>query len=335
MFVRYDGSVAVTCTGVGIPADELSSERLEERLGLPRGWIQTRTGIASRRIADAEEATSDLAMKAAMDALASGGLTPGQIGLVLLATSTPDHPVPPTAPLVAHRMGCRHAAAFDLAAACSGFIYALATAAQYIQTGACRHALVIGANVMSRRLDWDNPETCALFGDGAGAVVLSAAAADSIKPRLQAAVMHSDGSGYGLLQVPGGGSRLPLDARLLTQKADRIKMKGPLLFRRAVRLMATALEELFARTGLEPKDCDWLLPHQANMRIIEAIARHFAFPLEKVITNIHRYGNTSSASIPIALHEAARSGLILPGQRLALVAFGSGLVSGAALLEWH
>ncbi len=328
-------SIFISGTGIHLPQQTVASSALEEKLGLPSGWAVSRSGVRERRIAAPEEATSDLAIEAAKEAINTAGLEPGDIGLLILATSTPDHPIPPTAPLVAHMVGCKRAAAFDLAAACSGFIYGLSTAEQYLLSGTYRHVLVVGANVMSRRLDWDDPQTCILFGDGAGATVLSTNPDRNLAgPRLLSTSMTSDGEGYTLLMAPAGGSRQPLTEELIACKSDKIKMKGPLLFRRAVRLMAKSLMEILERNGLGVSDLDWILPHQANHRIVSALGEELSVPADRFILNLERYGNTSAASIPIALHEFLSSSPIKPGQRMALVSFGSGLTAAAALLQW-
>jgi 3-oxoacyl-[acyl-carrier-protein] synthase-3 len=253
--------------------------------------------------------------------------------MVLLATSTPDHPLPPTAPSVAWRLGCRPGVpALDLAAACSGFVYALSVGEKFVRSGEARHLLLIGANVMSRRVDWEDPDTASLFADGAGAVVLS----PSLDPRrgVLSTVLASWGEGASLLWVPSGGSRTPLTAEGLERKEDRIRMAGPALARRAVRMMEEVLGELLRREGMRLEEVDWLLPHQANRRILDSLARRLGFPRERMIVNVGEVGNTSAASIPIALDQARSAGRIREGEVMALLAFGGGLTAGAALLRW-
>lgn len=334
----------IAATGMYVPEATLTSAELEVSLGLSPGWIAARTGVAARRLAAPHEATSDLAIAAGRRALEASGAAPATVDLLILATSTPDHPLPPTAPLVAHGLGLTAAGAFDLAAACSGFLYGLGTARAYIGAGLARRVLLIGANVMSRRLNWRDRDTAVLFGDGAGAVLLEAAPAETEvtpaasaqpgRPRLLATTLGADGSGYPLLQVPGGGSRAPLSHADLDAAADRMRMKGTLLFRHAIRQMGKTLSDCLAAVGLEPAAIDHLIPHQANRRILEAVARELGLPAERILSNIDRYGNTSAASIPILLHEAATGGTLRPGELVALTAFGGGLTSAAALLRW-
>lgn len=342
----------IAATGMYVPERILASAELEADLGLPPGWIVKRCGVAERRLAAPEEATSDLAAAAARQALTAASLPPDDLDALILCTSTPDHPLPPTAPLVLARLGCRRAFGFDLAAACSGFIYGLSVAEQYVRTGRYRHVLVVGANVMSRRVDWRDRDTCILFGDGAGAVLVQAGnggrsgersgsgqARGSAQPGSAGrGIIHTrlktDGSAYELLMVPGGGSREPLSPEGLQFGRDRMRMKGSLLYRHAVRAMAGALEEALAASGLDMAGIDRLIPHQANRRLIDALIETLDLPPGRAVVNIDRYGNTSAASIPMALHEAAAAGLIRRGDLVALVAFGGGLTSGAALLRW-
>lgn len=341
----------VSATGMHVPRTVLPSAELEDRLGLERGWIAARSGVRERRLAAPDEATSDLAVPAARRTLAAAGLPPEDLDLLVLCTSTPDHVMPPSAPLVLSRLGARRAAGFDLAAACSGFVYGLAVADAMIRAGRARHALVVGANVMSRRVDWDDRDTAVLFGDGAGAVLLAAAdappapggapgAADpppggAPAPRgLLSVRLAADGDGADLFLVPGGGSREPLTPEGLAARRDRMVMRGTPLARRAVRAMAALLAEACADAGIPLASLDWLVPHQANLRLIQALARSVGFPLGRVVVNVDRYGNTSAASIPIALHEAAADGRLRPGQTVGLAAFGGGLTAAAALLRW-
>jgi len=327
------GRAWLSGTGSYLPPSVVFSEELERNLGLPPGWIAERTGISSRHLASSEEATSDLAFEAGRRALENAGLSPREVDMVLLATSTPDHPLPPTAPYLAWRLGCRPGVpALDLAAACSGFVYALSVGEKFVRSGEARHLLLIGANVMSRRVDWSDPDTASLFADGAGAVVLS----PSPDPRrgVLSSLLASWGEGASLLWVPSGGSRTPLTAEGLKRKEDRIRMTGPALARRAVRMMEEVLGELLRREGMKLRDVDWLLPHQANGRILESLARRLGFPRERMIVNVGEVGNTSAASIPIALDQARSAGRIREGEVMALLAFGGGLTAGAALLRW-
>lgn len=341
------GAAVVAATGMYVPRRVLASAELEQRLALDAGWIVARCGVAERRLAAPEEATSDLAAAAARSALEAAGMAADDLDLLVLCTSTPDHPMPPTAPLVLARLGARRAAGFDLAAACSGFLYGLTVADALIRAGRAGRVLVVGANVMSRRVDWDDRETAVLFGDGAGALLLvpaepapatsaapGTAAAPSGPRGLLATRLYADGSAAGLFLVPGGGSREPLTPEGLAARRDRMVMKGAPLARRAVRTMARLLREALAEQGLAAADLDWLVPHQANLRLIQALARELSFPMERVVVNVDRYGNTSAATIPIALHEAAADGRLRPGHLVGLVAFGGGLTAAAALLRW-
>ncbi len=344
--------LAPFATGAYLPEAVLESAELEARLGLPPGWIRQRTGVRRRHLAAPGEATSDLAAAAARQAMAAAALPPEELDLLVLCTSTPDHPMPPSAPLVLARLGARRAAGFDLAAACSGFVYGLYVADAVLRAGRARHVLLVGANVMSRRVDWDDPDTAALFGDGAGALLLSvtgdapdgsaarhpqpAAEAEATESGrgLLAARLAADGEAAGLFLVPAGGSREPLTPDGLAARRDRMVMRGGPLARRAVRAMAELLHLAVADAGLAVADLDWLVPHQANLRLLETVARQLGFPLEKVVANVDRCGNTSAASIPLALHEAARDGRLRPGQLVGLVAFGGGLTAAAAVLRW-
>lgn len=323
----------VAGTGMAVPSKVLTSAELERGLGLPAGWIERRSGIRERRLAAPDEAASDLAAAAGERALAAAGLAPAELDMLILATSTPDHPLPPTAPRVLHRLGAVRAAGCDLAAACSGFIYGLAMADALIRSGIRRNVLLVGANVMSRRVDWTDPQTCVLFGDGAGALLLTAQGPGSQRGLL-AVSLRADGSGHDLLMVPAGGSREPLDERGLALRRDRLRMDGSRLYRSAVRAMVGALHETLETARCRAAEIDWFVPHQANARMVAAVAREAGIPAERVLSNIDRYGNTSAASIPIMLDEAVRAGALRAGQLVALAAFGGGLTAGAAVLRW-
>ncbi len=349
----------VASTGMYVPARVLTSAELEERLGVSPGWIAARCGVRERRLASPAEATSDLAAAAARAALEGAGMAAEDLDLLIVCTSTPDYPMPPTAPLVLARLGARRAGGFDLAAACSGFVYGLGVADALVRAGRARSVLLVGANVMSRRVNWQDRDTAILFGDGAGALLLLAdatperpapspwGAARPAPPAppppgpvpaeargLLTVRLLADGTAAELFLVPAGGSREPLTPVALAAGRDRMNMRGGPLARRAVRTMARLLLEALADRGLGPDDLDWLVPHQANLRIIHALARELGFPMEKVVVNVDRYGNTSAASIPIALHEAASDGRLRRGQLVGLVAFGGGLTAAAALLRW-
>ena len=309
-------------------------------------WISSRTGIERRRVVEADEATSDMATKAAAQAMAVAGLHAGDIDLVVVATCTPDHVMPATASIVQDRLGMLNAGAMDLNAACSGFVYALATSAAQIESGRARHVLVIGADELSIYLDWKDRSTCVLFGDGAGAVVLSRAP----EPGIMSSTMGSDGSGAGLLTIKGasrvrasrngapGGSANGRDeaANGAAAAADEnyLTMNGTQIFRWATQIMPRAAEQVMASSGLKAEDISLFIPHQANERIMKATAKRLGLPPEKVFSNVREYGNTSAASIPIALCEALNTGRVNGGDYLVLSSFGAGLSWAALALRW-
>lgn len=326
--------VPVGIVGVGtcLPERVVSNKELETMVETTDEWIVDRTGIRERRIAKNEEATSDLAVEAARRALESAGVEPHEVDLIIVATATPDHVFPATASLVQDRLGCPKAGAFDLSAACTGFMYALVSGAAFISSGTFKTVLVIGAETMSKLLNWKDRSTCILFGDGAGAVVLREV------PRgygLLASYLGSDGSGGPLLQVPAGGSRMPNCHQTLDASLQCLHMNGREVYRFAVRIMGEAALEVVKRAGLERKDIDLFIPHQANIRIIEAAAKRLGLPMDKVLVNVDRYGNTSSASVPIALDEAIRSGRLISGNNVVMVGFGAGLSWGAVTFKWQ
>ena len=308
-------------------------------------WISSRTGIQRRHVVDIDEATSDMATRAAQGAMAVSGLHAGDIDLIIVATCTPDHVMPATASIVQERMGLLNAGAMDLNAACSGFVYALASGAAQIESGRARNVLVIGADELSIYLDWKDRSTCVLFGDGAGAVVLR----QSKEPGIMSSTMGSDGSGAGLLTIAGGGSRLRTNAngayatsetnghengRRTASDANYLRMNGPQIFRWATQIMPRAAEQVMAASGLKPEHISLFIPHQANRRIMEASARRLGLPPEKVFSNVREYGNTSAASIPIALSEAIKAGRVKVDDYLVLSSFGAGLSWAALALRW-
>ncbi len=295
-------------------------------------WIESRTGIEQRRLVGKNEATSDMAVKASLQALHTAGAHPGDIDLIIVATCTPDHVMPSTASLLQTRLGATHAGAMDLNAACSGFVYALATAAGQIESGRAKQVLVVGADELSIHLDWKDRNTCVLFGDGAGAVLVQA----STEPGILSSTMGSDGSGADLLIIPAGGSRLRTNHNGKSNgNGDHyLKMNGPQIFRWATQMMARTSEEVMLASGLKPEQVDLFIPHQANLRIIEATARRIGVPSNKVFANVGRYGNTSAASIPIALCEAIAAGKVKRGDNIVLSSFGAGLSWAALALRW-
>ncbi len=303
-------------TGSYLPERVLSNDEISQRVDTSDEWIVARTGIRSRHIAAADEGVVDMATVAARRALEAAGLGADALDLIVVATTTPDQIFPSTACLLQSRLGNRGAAAFDVQAVCTGFIYALATADRFIRSGGARHALVVGVEKMSRIVDWDDRSTCILFGDGAGAVVLSA----SDTPGILSTHLHADGRYADLLQVP--------------VDADYLTMQGNAVFRMAVRTLEEIVQETLVANDLEGSDIDWLVPHQANIRIIQATADKLGLPMERVVTTVAHHGNVSAASVPLALDDAARRHCFRPGQRLLLEAFGGGFTWGSALLRW-
>ncbi|WP_447973448.1 beta-ketoacyl-ACP synthase III [Nitrospira sp. Kam-Ns4a] len=320
----------ITGTGSYLPERVLTNADLERMVATSDEWIVERTGIRERRIAAPGEASSDLGLKAAHRALEAAGVSAAELDLILVATCTGDHPLPSTACLIQHRLGALRAAACDIAAACSGFVYALSVADAYVKTG-LRHVLVIGTEVMSAITDWTDRSTCVLFGDGAGAAVVSASPGEG---GILSTHLHADGSLWDMICVPGGGSRLPVAEKVLADGLQYIKMKGNETFKVAVKTLEEVAREALAAHGLAVEDVDLYVPHQANVRIIKAVAARLGLPLEKVVLNMDRYGNTSAASIPIALDEAVRDGRVRDGSLVLLGAFGSGLTWASAIIRW-
>jgi 3-oxoacyl-[acyl-carrier-protein] synthase-3 len=322
----------ILAVGHTLPERHVTSAELEERLGLEAGWIERRTGIRERRYAAPNEATSDLAVRAATEALRRAGPLPAPVGMLLLATSTPDHLLPPTAPLVAHRLGLASCGAIDLAGACTGFLTALALGHSHCSSRRCS-VLVIGANVLSRRTNPNDPATSALFGDGAGAMVL-APAPDSPDAVLS---LHLDSRGefYDQIVIPAGGSREPVTAEALATGAHYMRMlRSPDLYREAVRAMVRSGSAALDRAGLTAASVNWWVPHQANTRIIRDAGERLGIPPERTISVVETVGNTSAASIPLALSLASLDGRIRAGQLLLLTAVGAGMTEGAAVVRW-
>lgn len=324
-------NTGIAGVGAYVPDRVVTNAELEKIVDTSNEWIVSRSGIRERRIAPPEMATSDFAEIAARQAIAGAGITAEEIDLVIVATNTPDMVFPATACLVQDRIGAKKAGAFDLAAGCSGFMYALIAGSQFVATGACRNVLVIGAENLSKILNWKDRKTCVLFGDGAGAVVLNQAAPGS---GILSQKLWADGSGGQSLKLPAGGSRLPASHETVDKNLHYIHMRGRDIFRFAVRATGKAAAEVLAAAGLKVSDVDHFIPHQANVRIIEAAAKRLKLPREKVLVNVDRYGNTSTASMPIALAEAVREGRIKKGDCILMVGFGAGLTWAAAVLKW-
>lgn len=324
-------SAIITGTGMSVPERVVTNHDLEKLVDTSDEWIVTRTGIRERRIASPQEVVSQFAAEAARRAMDMAGLAPGDVDLIVCATVTPDMPIPATACLLQHQLGCRSAAAFDMSAGCSGFIYAQSVAKQFILTGRYRNVLVIGAELLSKFLDWSDRTTCVIFADGAGAVVLSAGEA----PRgVLASAMHTDGSMSDYIELEGGGCKLPPTAETVRAGRHFIRMRGNETFKIAVRQIEEVSREVLASAGLTTADVDWFIPHQANRRIIDAVGARLEIPAERCFVNIDRYGNTSAASIPIALDEAVRAGKIAEGDVILMAAFGAGLTWAASVVRW-
>lgn len=321
----------ITGWGMKVPEKVLTNSDLEKIIDTNDEWIVSRTGIRERHIAGANDTTATLASEAALRALEVANLHPGDLDMIILSTSTPEHIFPATASLVQDQIGAVKAGAFDLLAACTGFVYAINLGSQAIKSNGADNVLVIGSETLSRVVNWKDRNTCILFGDGAGAFVMQA----SEEPGgVISAVLRSDGSGADLLSVPGGGSRHPASMQTLYDGLHYIQMNGREVFRFATRVMAEASQQTVEAADLTMDDIQLLIPHQANQRIIEAAARGLNYPMEQVMVNLERYGNTSTASIPIATVEALEQGRLNPGDKTVMVAFGGGLTWGAALVEW-
>lgn len=324
-------NVAVIGTGAYAPERVLTNRELETMVDTSDEWIVSRTGMRERRIAAEDEFTSDLGAKAAMRAIESAGIKPKEIDLIIAPTITPDRPWPNTACLIQTKIGAKHAACIGLEAACSGFIYAMETARNYLATGAATTALVVGAEKMSSIIDWSDRNTCVLFGDGAGAIVMRAGGEET---GMICSSMGSDGSLSDLLMVPAGGSRLPTSEGTVQDRLHYLKMSGREVYKYAVSKMVHSVKDVLHKCGMEPKDIDWYIPHQANMRIIQGVGKRLGVPTEKFVVNVEKYGNTSGASIGLALDEAVRDGRIKRGDKVLCVAFGGGFTWGATLMVW-
>lgn len=324
---------AVGIIGIGtyVPEKVMTNKDLEKMVDTSDEWIVERTGIQERRIVSPDMATSDLASRAAQKALDDAGITAEEIDLIIVATATPDMFFPSTACLVQANLKATHAAAFDLTAGCSGFVYAMITGSQFIKAGLYKKILVIGAESLSKILDWNDRNTCVLFGDGAGAAVL---AETTPGYGILGAQLGADGSGGDLLKLPAGGSRNPTTSETISQKLHFVHMNGNEVFKFAVKIMGEAAGKALEAAGLTSNDVDCLIPHQANIRIIQSAAKRLKLPMDKVMVNVNKYGNTSAASIPIALEEAVHGGKVKKGDNVVLVGFGAGLTWAAAVIKW-
>jgi 3-oxoacyl-[acyl-carrier-protein] synthase-3 len=325
-------SAVIVGTGFDVPERVMTNADLEKMVETSDEWITERTGMKERRIAAPEQAASDFAFAASRRALADANVSPEQLDLIIVATVTGDMPFPSTSCLIQHRLGAKRAAAMDVAAGCTGFIYALATARQFIATGTYKTVLVVGVEVLSKITDWTDRGTCVLLADGAGAAVLKASAEGG--RGIIASYLGADGSRGDDLCMPAGGSRRPATPETLQQRLHYLKMNGNAIFKVAVRSMADSVSRVLRAARLKADDVKLLIPHQANLRIIEATAKLLGFPMHRVFVNIQKYANTSSATTIIALDEARRAGRILSGDVVVLVAFGAGLTWGGVAIRW-
>jgi 3-oxoacyl-[acyl-carrier-protein] synthase-3 len=325
--------VCIRGTGSYVPERVVPNSFFESLVDTSDEWIRTRTGIQQRRMVRPGEALTDMATPAAERALEMAGLSADQLDLIVVGTVSADMITPSAACIIQHRLGARKAVAFDLNAACPGFIYSLSVAHRFIQDRTYSNALVVGGEVISNRIDYGDRSTCVLFGDGAGAVVLGPSNGNG-DGAILSTHLHSDGSLWELLHLPGGGSRNPPSHQMVDQGLHYLRMQGNEVFKHAVRSMVEAAQEALERNGVTPQDLDWFIPHQANLRIMEVVAKRLEIPPEKVIVTVHKYGNTSAASIPTALDEAVRSGKIRRGDLILVDSFGAGFTWGAALFRF-
>lgn len=330
---RSAPGVIIAGTGSYAPAKVVTNDDISDFVDTSDEWIRTRTGIRERRFAEDGETASLMGAKAAEAAMEDAGVTAADIDLLIVATMSPDMLFPSTASLIQTKLGLNKVTSFDLSAACSGFIYGLEVATNMMRSGTFQHALLIGSEKLSPILDWEDRSTCVLFGDGAGAVVLSKA--DTENTGIIDSYTGNDGSKPELLYMPAGGSAAPTSKDTLDQRQHFLKMNGREVFKIAVRWMEQSARIMLERHGLQPEDINLIIPHQANLRIIDALARSTQIPKAKFFVNLDRYGNTSAASIPIALHEARQKGCIQSGDYVLLVAFGAGLTWGSTLIKWH
>ncbi|WP_372994160.1 beta-ketoacyl-ACP synthase III [Lutispora sp.] len=318
-------------TGSYMPETVLTNSYFEERLDTNDEWIVSRTGIKERRKAEESVATSDIATYAALKAIEDANLNPEDLDMIIVATVTPDMSFPSTACIVQKNIGAINASAFDISAACSGFIYGLSIAEKFIKTGSAKYILVIGAETLSKITDYSDRNTCVLFGDGAGAAVVSSVEENN---GILASYTGSDGRGGDLLKLPAGGSRMPASMETLANRLHYTKMDGSEVFKFAIKIMGEAAEKALEMCGLDKKDIDYLIPHQANIRIIESATKRLKIPKDKVFVNIDKYGNMSAASIAVALDEANKANKLSKGDVVVLVGFGGGLTWGSIVLRW-
>jgi 3-oxoacyl-[acyl-carrier-protein] synthase III len=325
--------VCIKGTGSFIPERVVPNSYFEDLVDTSNEWIVSRTGIKERRMVLPGQALSDIVVPAAEKALEMADLSPADLDLIIVGTSTADMPSPSAGCVIQHRIGAKKAVAFDVNAACPGFIYGLAVAQKFMQDGSHQHVLVAGAEIISHRTDFQDRNTCVLFGDGAGAVVLGHQSRKG-EGELLSSRIYSDGDLWGLLNVPGGGSLNPPTHEMIDKRLQYVKMKGNEVFKHAVRSMAEASKAALDQSGISGRQVDWFIPHQANLRIIEAVAKLMEVPMEKVILTVHKYGNTSAATIPTALDEGVRSGQIKRGDLVLITSFGAGFTWAASLFRF-
>jgi len=325
--------IGIKGTGSCVPERIVPNSYFEKIVNTTSEWIVARTGIKTRRMIEPGQALSDLATQASERALEMAGLSPEKLDIIIVGTSTADMLSPSAACILQHRLGAQNAVGFDVNAACPGFIYGLGVAQKFMQDGSYHHALVVGGEIVSNRIDYKDRATCVLFGDGAGAVVLGHSNRNGDGEILNIH-LQSDGNLWSLIHVPGGGSRIPPSQKMLDEGLQYLKMQGNEVFKYAVRTMVDAAQKTMESKGITPDEIDWFIPHQANMRIMEAVADRLGVPLEKVIVTVDKYGNTSAASIPTALDEGVRSGKIRRGDLILVSSFGAGLTWGAALFRY-
>lgn len=325
--------IGIKGTGSHFPERVVPNSYFEKMVDTSDEWIVARTGIQTRRMIEPGQALSDLATPASEKALEMAGLPPEKLDIIIVGTSSADMLTPSSACIIQHRLGAQNAVAFDINAACPGFIYGLAVAQKFMQDGSYHHTLVVGGEIISNRIDYKDRATCVLFGDGAGAVVLGHSNADGDGEIMDVRI-ESDGNLWDLIHVPGGGSRMPPSQQMLNEGLQYLKMQGNEVFKYAVRIMVDSAVKTMKSKGITSDEIDWFIPHQANIRIMEVVANRLSIPLEKVIVTVHKHGNTSAASIPTALDEAVRSGKIQRGDLILVSSFGAGLTWGAALFRY-
>ena len=323
----------ISGTGSYLPEKRLSNKDIEKFVDTNDEWILDRTGIRNRHIAADDEYTSDLSLKASIKALDEAGLTAQDIDMILIATVSPDQIMPNTACVLQEKLGAKNCMALDISAACSGFVYALAIAEQFIRTGPYQHVLVVGAEVLHNYVNYKDRNTCILFGDGAGAAIASRAK-DNEEAQIFSHHLHADGRISDLFVLPAGGSKLPFSQHVLDNELQYVTMKGREIFKNAVRTMSECCDEALKANNMKPEEVDWVVPHQANRRIIEAVAKHFGISMDKVVIEIEDMGNTSAATIPVAFDIAVRDGRIKRGQNIMFTAFGAGITSGSLLMRY-